>query len=229
MLDTPRARARVEGQGRGRRAPRRAAPHRDEHLRAAARDPAPAVRARAASVKRRISRRALFARDGWRCVYCGDGTTRLTLDHVVPRSRGGDSVWENVVTACGPCNLRKGDRLLEETQCTSPAAARAVAGAVHQPRAPPRARRLAAVPPGDRGATGVRARPARGRCLTVGCPSAAASGFLHGLRCDGLPALVPVGAVRAEHAQPAVSARISPSAAATSSSSGWPPRTQSKR
>ena len=67
------------------------------------------------SVKRRISRRALFARDGWRCVYCGDGASRLTLDHVVPRSRGGDSVWENVVTACGPCNLRKGDRLLEET------------------------------------------------------------------------------------------------------------------
>jgi 5-methylcytosine-specific restriction endonuclease McrA len=67
------------------------------------------------SVKRRISRRALFARDGWRCVYCGDSATRLTLDHVVPRSRGGDSVWENVVTACAPCNLRKGDRLLEET------------------------------------------------------------------------------------------------------------------
>jgi 5-methylcytosine-specific restriction endonuclease McrA len=67
------------------------------------------------SAKRRISRRALFARDGWRCVYCGDGATRLTLDHVVPRSRGGDSVWENVVTACAPCNLRKGDRLLEET------------------------------------------------------------------------------------------------------------------
>ena len=67
------------------------------------------------SVKRRISRRALFARDGWRCAYCGDGAARLTLDHVVPRSRGGDSVWENVVTACGPCNLRKGDRLLEET------------------------------------------------------------------------------------------------------------------
>ena len=59
------------------------------------------------SVKRRISRRALFARDGWRCVYCGDGTSRLTLDHVVPRSRGGESVWENVVTACAACNLRK--------------------------------------------------------------------------------------------------------------------------
>jgi 5-methylcytosine-specific restriction endonuclease McrA len=64
-------------------------------------------------VKRKISRRALFARDGWRCVYCGS-TGRLTLDHVVPRSRGGDSVWENVVTSCAPCNLRKGDRLPEE-------------------------------------------------------------------------------------------------------------------
>ena len=66
------------------------------------------------SVKRRISRRALFARDGWRCVYCGDGASRLTLDHVVPRSRGGQSVWENVVTACGPCNRLKGDMLPHE-------------------------------------------------------------------------------------------------------------------
>ena len=68
------------------------------------------------SVKRRISRRALFARDGWRCVYCGTSTGRLTLDHVVPRSRGGASVWENVVTACAPCNLSKGDRLPEEAR-----------------------------------------------------------------------------------------------------------------
>ena len=62
------------------------------------------------AVQRKISRRALFARDGWRCVYCGSTGGRLTLDHVVPRSRGGDSVWENVVTACAPCNLRKGGR-----------------------------------------------------------------------------------------------------------------------
>jgi 5-methylcytosine-specific restriction endonuclease McrA len=66
------------------------------------------------AVQRKISRRALFARDNWRCVYCGSSGSRLTLDHVVPRSRGGDSVWENVVTSCAPCNLRKGDRLLEE-------------------------------------------------------------------------------------------------------------------
>lgn len=67
------------------------------------------------SVQRKISRRALFARDGHRCVYCGS-SGRLTLDHVVPRSRGGDSVWENVVTSCAPCNLRKGNRLPEEIE-----------------------------------------------------------------------------------------------------------------
>jgi 5-methylcytosine-specific restriction endonuclease McrA len=69
------------------------------------------------SVQRKISRRALFARDGWRCVYCGS-SGRLTLDHVVPRSRGGDSVWENVVTSCAPCNMRKGNRLLHEVSMT---------------------------------------------------------------------------------------------------------------
>ena len=66
------------------------------------------------AVQRKISRRALFARDDWKCVYCGQNGGRLTLDHVIPRSRGGESVWENVVTSCAPCNLRKGDRLLHE-------------------------------------------------------------------------------------------------------------------
>lgn len=66
------------------------------------------------SVQRKISRRALFARDGWRCQYCGTETGKLTLDHIVPRSRGGDSIWENVVTSCAPCNLRKGNRTLDE-------------------------------------------------------------------------------------------------------------------
>jgi 5-methylcytosine-specific restriction endonuclease McrA len=65
--------------------------------------------------QRRISRRALFARDGWRCQYCGS-SGKLTLDHVVPRSRGGVSDWENVVASCAPCNLRKGDRLPDEAQ-----------------------------------------------------------------------------------------------------------------
>ena len=75
-------------------------------------------------VKRKISRRALFARDGWRCVYCGTASGRLTLDHVVPRSRGGDSVWENVVTSCAPCNMRKGNRLLHEIHMELPRAPR---------------------------------------------------------------------------------------------------------
>ena len=44
----------------------------------------------------------------------------LTLDHVVPRSRGGDSVWENVVTSCAPCNLKKGNRLPEEVSMQLP-------------------------------------------------------------------------------------------------------------
>jgi 5-methylcytosine-specific restriction endonuclease McrA len=77
------------------------------------------------AAQRKISRRALFARDGWRCVYCGTANGRLTLDHVVPRSRGGDSVWENVVTSCAPCNLRKGNRLPEEVSMTLPSPPRA--------------------------------------------------------------------------------------------------------
>jgi 5-methylcytosine-specific restriction endonuclease McrA len=70
------------------------------------------------AAQRKISRRALFARDDWSCVYCGETGGRLTLDHVVPRSRGGESVWENVVTSCAPCNLRKGNRLPEEVSMT---------------------------------------------------------------------------------------------------------------
>jgi len=58
---------------------------------------------------RRLSRRAVFARDRHRCQYCG-GDRRLTVDHVIPRSKGGDHTWDNVVTSCAPCNLKKGDR-----------------------------------------------------------------------------------------------------------------------
>ncbi|MDH3226191.1 MAG: HNH endonuclease [Thermoleophilia bacterium] len=62
---------------------------------------------------RRISRRAVFARDGYECQYCGS-RTRLTVDHVVPSSRGGAGTWDNLVTACSSCNLRKADRLPTE-------------------------------------------------------------------------------------------------------------------
>jgi len=60
--------------------------------------------------KRKITRRAVFARDDWECQYCG-ARTSLTVDHVIPRSKGGLSSWENIVASCAPCNRRKGDRL----------------------------------------------------------------------------------------------------------------------
>lgn len=59
-----------------------------------------------------LTRRAVFARDGGRCVYCGAAAT--SLDHVVPRSRGGGHDWENVVSACRRCNHVKGDRDVRE-------------------------------------------------------------------------------------------------------------------
>ena len=77
---------------------------------------------------RKISRRAVFARDGYSCQYCGAGS-HLTMDHVVPRSRGGRSSWDNVVTSCAPCNLRKGNRLPVRDRHAPAHAARA-------PRAP---------------------------------------------------------------------------------------------
>lgn len=64
----------------------------------------------------RFSRLNVYARDGSTCQYCGRrmSRTELNLDHVVPRSRGGVTSWENVVCSCVPCNLRKGGRTPEE-------------------------------------------------------------------------------------------------------------------
>ncbi len=63
-----------------------------------------------------LSRRTVLARDVYTCQYCGaqPGRADLTVDHVLPRSRGGLTTWENVTTACGPCNRRKGNRTPEE-------------------------------------------------------------------------------------------------------------------
>jgi len=61
--------------------------------------------------RRKITRRAVFARDRWTCQYCGHERGHLTVDHVIPRSKGGSSTWDNIVTCCAPCNRRKGDRL----------------------------------------------------------------------------------------------------------------------
>ena len=60
--------------------------------------------------RRKITRRAVFARDGWTCQYCG-ARSNLTVDHVIPRSKGGSSEWDNIVASCAPCNRRKGDLL----------------------------------------------------------------------------------------------------------------------
>jgi 5-methylcytosine-specific restriction endonuclease McrA len=60
--------------------------------------------------RRKITRRAVFARDQWECQYCG-ARAALTVDHVIPRSKGGGSTWDNIVASCAPCNRRKGDRL----------------------------------------------------------------------------------------------------------------------
>ena len=60
-----------------------------------------------------LNRRAVFARDGHRCQYCG--ASAENIDHVIPRSKGGPHAWDNVVAACRPCNSRKRDRLLEDS------------------------------------------------------------------------------------------------------------------
>lgn len=61
---------------------------------------------------RTLSRKGILARDRHTCQYCasGDVPTKLTLDHIVPRSRGGATAWENLVACCFACNNRKGDR-----------------------------------------------------------------------------------------------------------------------
>ena len=60
--------------------------------------------------RRKITRRAVFARDSWTCQYCG-ARSNLTVDHVVPRCKGGTSSSDNIVASCAPCNRRKGDAL----------------------------------------------------------------------------------------------------------------------
>jgi len=64
-----------------------------------------------------VNRREVLRRDHHRCQYCGS-TRRLTLDHVIPRSRGGLHTWDNVVAACERCNSVKGDRLPYEAGMT---------------------------------------------------------------------------------------------------------------
>ena len=61
----------------------------------------------------KLNRKRIFKRDNNECVYCGS-KRNLTIDHIMPRSRGGKNTWANLVTCCSNCNLRKGNRTPEE-------------------------------------------------------------------------------------------------------------------
>lgn len=63
-----------------------------------------------------LSRREIFLRDNYTCQYCGLRGKDLTIDHVIPRHRGGKHTWDNLVSACRPCNHRKGGKTLEEAR-----------------------------------------------------------------------------------------------------------------
>lgn len=64
----------------------------------------------------RLSRREVFARDRYTCQYCGKQTKDLTLDHIIPRHRGGKHAWDNLVSACKSCNHRKAGRTPQEAR-----------------------------------------------------------------------------------------------------------------
>jgi 5-methylcytosine-specific restriction endonuclease McrA len=64
----------------------------------------------------KLTRREIFIRDDHTCQYCGVRTGDLTIDHIVPRSRGGGHSWDNLVSACRTCNHRKGGKTLQEAR-----------------------------------------------------------------------------------------------------------------
>jgi 5-methylcytosine-specific restriction endonuclease McrA len=63
-----------------------------------------------------FSKKNILRRDNFTCQYCGKTNNILTVDHVQPKSRGGKTNWTNVVVACKPCNLKKGNQNLHETE-----------------------------------------------------------------------------------------------------------------
>lgn len=83
--------------------------------------PRPAVIRLAHQVRRprlrvALTRRAVFRRDHFTCQYCGVQSNHLTIDHIIPRHRGGAHTWENVVSACPACNRKKGGKTLDEAR-----------------------------------------------------------------------------------------------------------------
>lgn len=88
---------------------------------ARSRTPAPSVIRLAYHIKRprpvvKLTRKEVLQRDDHTCQYCGRRAHDLTIDHVVPRHRGGQHVWENVVAACKTCNHRKGGKTISEAR-----------------------------------------------------------------------------------------------------------------
>ena len=61
-----------------------------------------------------ISRDNIIKRDDFRCIYC-DSKSNLTIDHLIPKSKGGQNTWENLVTCCHKCNVKKGNKTLNES------------------------------------------------------------------------------------------------------------------
>lgn len=67
-------------------------------------------------LEKKLTRLEVFHRDHYTCQYCGKETRQLTLDHVIPRYRGGQHIWENVVSACITCNRRKAGKTPQEAR-----------------------------------------------------------------------------------------------------------------
>jgi len=63
-----------------------------------------------------FSKKNVMVRDGFKCAYCGISDVRLTIDHIVPKKRGGKSTFENCVASCKPCNSRKGHKSCSEAR-----------------------------------------------------------------------------------------------------------------
>jgi len=66
----------------------------------------------------KLNKKEIFRRDKYRCQYCGASGPTLTVDHVVPQRLGGESTWDNLVTACAKCNHKKGGQTLEQSGLT---------------------------------------------------------------------------------------------------------------
>ena len=151
----------------------------------------------------KFSRHNIYLRDGNRCQYCGHkfSSSELSLDHVIPLSRGGNSSWENVVCACLSCNVRKGNRTPHE------ASMRLVDAAAQAALAPRRTVRLEPAASGVAELPGPGVLEYRAEIADASAYSTVLPGQLHhrprppSSTADLLHALVPVRALRLKHGE----------------------------